>query len=239
MYSYRTTSSCLVLLPLASSYNVPAQVTLPWCRRCHRSWWNRYAIPIPCTRYICGDTSDPQSHSHQCSANIGIGAAVVRAFAAAGCERIAITDVNPSTLEQTRHAVASTHPTVQLFAHAGSIAEDRFAQSFIDHVVSNFGRIDYAVNCAGVLGFPRRSDETSIEEFDRVNNINYRGCWLSSRAQLKQMIAQEALPSHDPCRPPQRGAVVNISSQLGIVSRPNAREFASIVLPLVEIYILF
>ncbi|CAI7675431.1 unnamed protein product [Penicillium pancosmium] len=157
----------------------------------------------------------------------GIGAAVARAFAAAGCERIAITDVNPSTLEQTRLAVASTHPKVQLLAHAGSVAEDLFAQSFIDQVVQKFGRVDYAVNCAGVLGLPRRSDETSIEEFDRVNNINYRGCWLSSRAQLKQMLVQEALPSHDPRRPPQRGAVVNIASQLGIVSRPNAPAYCA------------
>lgn len=38
------------------------------------------------------------------------------------------------------------------------------------------------------------------------------------------MIKQEPLPSHDPSRSPQRGAVVNIASQLGIVGRPNARE---------------
>lgn len=120
---------------------------------------------------------------------------------------------------------------MQLLAHAGSVAEDHFAQTFIDQVVEKFGRVDYAVNCAGVLGLPRRSDETSIEEFDRVNNINYRGCWLSSRAQLRQMIAQEALPSHDSRRPSQRGAVVNIASQLGIVSRPNARQFSPFVPP--------
>lgn len=104
------------------------------------------------------------------------------------------------------------------------MAEDHFAQGFIDKVVKKFGRVDYAVNCAGVLGLPMRSGETSLDEFDRVNNINYRGCWLSSRAQLKQMVAQEALPSHDPRRPPVKGAVVNIASQLGIVGRPNARK---------------
>ncbi|KAJ5099732.1 Short-chain dehydrogenase/reductase SDR [Penicillium argentinense] len=159
--------------------------------------------------------------------SVGIGAAVARAFAAAGCEKIAITDVNPSTLEQTRQSVAADHPKVQLFSHAGSVAEDRFAQSFIDQVVKKFGRVDYAVNCAGVLGLPMRSAETSLEEFDRVNNINYRGCWLSSRAQLKQMVSQKPLPSHDPNRPPQRGAVVNIASQLGIVSRPNAPAYCA------------
>ena len=154
----------------------------------------------------------------------GIGAAAARAFAAAGCERIAITDWNESTLEKTRQALAKAYPKAQLLVYPGNVADDQFASSFISKVVEAFGRVDYAVNCAGVLGQPMRSSETSIAEFDRVNNINYRGCWLSSRAQLKQMVEQDPLPSHDSNRPAQRGAVVNIASQLGIVSRPSARE---------------
>ncbi|KAJ6110496.1 hypothetical protein N7486_002731 [Penicillium sp. IBT 16267x] len=157
----------------------------------------------------------------------GIGAAVAYAFAAAGCERIAITDVNDDTLQKTRDGIAIAYPKVQLIAQAGDVADDHFAESFISEVAKEFGRVDYAVNCAGVLGVPMRSTETSLAEFDRVNNINYRGCWLSSRAQLKQMLEQDPLPSHDPTRPAQRGAVVNIASQLGIVSRPNAPAYCA------------
>jgi NAD(P)-dependent dehydrogenase (short-subunit alcohol dehydrogenase family) len=119
--------------------------------------------------------------------------------------------------------IRSTHPKTQLLTKAGSVADDQFADSFINEVVQAFGRVDYAVNCAGVIGKSLRSAETTIEEFDRVNNINYRGCWLSSRAELRQMASQDELPNHDPSRPPQRGAVVNVASQLGIVSRPGAR----------------
>lgn len=158
----------------------------------------------------------------------GIGAAVARAFAVAGCERIAITDLNEETLDQTQRAISEAFPKAKLLVHPGNVADDGFAESFISKVAKFFGRVDYAVNCAGVLGKPMRSAETSIAEFDRVNNINYRGCWLSSRAQLKQMVGQSPLPSHDPSRSPQRGAIVNIASQLGIVSRPNARKFYSL-----------
>jgi NAD(P)-dependent dehydrogenase (short-subunit alcohol dehydrogenase family) len=133
--------------------------------------------------------------------------------------------VNESTLEQTKAEVAAAYPKASLLAQAGNVADDGFAESFIQSVVQTYGRVDYGVNCAGVIGIPARSSETSLAEFDRVNNVNYRGCWLSSRAQLKQMVAQNPLPSHDPNRLPQRGAVVNIASQLGIVSRPNARMF--------------
>ncbi|KAJ5536390.1 hypothetical protein N7513_009576 [Penicillium frequentans] len=157
----------------------------------------------------------------------GIGAAVAHAFAVAGCKRIAITDVNEETLEKTRDAIAIAYPKVQLMAQPGNVADDQFAESFVSKVAKAFGRVDYAVNCAGVLGVPMRSSETSLAEFDRVNNINYRGCWLSSRAQLKQMLEQDPLSSHDPTRPAQRGAVVNIASQLGIVSRPNAPAYCA------------
>ncbi|KAJ5745333.1 hypothetical protein N7520_010515 [Penicillium odoratum] len=157
----------------------------------------------------------------------GIGASIARAFATAGCDRIAITDLNADTLEKTKDAISMAHPKVQLLVHAGNVADDHFAELFISKVAKAFGRVDYAVNCAGVLGIPMRSTETSLQEFDRVNNINYRGCWLSSRAQLKQMLAQDPLPSHDPTRPAQRGAVVNIASQLGIVSRSNAPAYCA------------
>lgn len=92
--------------------------------------------------------------------------------------------------------------------------------------MAHFGRVDYAVNCAGVLGKPLASGEMDVAEFDRVNAVNYRGCWLSSRAQLRAMLLQEPLEGliKDERRR-QRGAIVNIASQLGIVGRPNAREY--------------
>ncbi|KAF9891206.1 hypothetical protein FE257_004770 [Aspergillus nanangensis] len=155
----------------------------------------------------------------------GIGAAVAKAFAAAGCGRIAITDINPDSLQKTKDSILSSHPATRLVVEAGNIADESFVESFMDHVIRDLGRIDYAVNCAGVLGDGVRSTETTTEAFDRINNINYRGCWLCSRTELKHMLSQEPLPSHDPSRLPQRGAIVNIASQLGIVGRPSAPSY--------------
>ena len=75
-----------------------------------------------------------------------------------------------------------------------------------------------------MLSNNERSDETTIDEFDRINGINYRGCWMCSRAEIKQMLKQDALPTHDG-RPGNRGSVVNIASQLGLVGRPAARAY--------------
>ncbi|KAG2414462.1 hypothetical protein HFD88_003653 [Aspergillus terreus] len=78
----------------------------------------------------------------------GIGAAVAKAFAAAGCERIAITDINQTSLEETKKSILASYPATRLVAEAGDVADEPFVEAFLGHVVRDLGRIDYAVNCA-------------------------------------------------------------------------------------------
>lgn len=100
----------------------------------------------------------------------GIGSAVAKAFAAAGCKRIAITDRNADLLGPVRDAILSASPPgVEVYAEAGDISDAAFVQSFVQGVVAKFGRLDYAVNCAGVAGTGQRCTETSLEDFDRIN----------------------------------------------------------------------
>lgn len=153
---------------------------------------------------------------------LGIGAAVARAFASSGCNQIAITDINADTLDQTRHAILELNPSARVLAQVGDIASEEFVDSLMESVFAEFSRLDYAVNCAGILGKGMtRAVEMTMESFDQLNNINYRGSWLCCRAQLKHMLKQEPLPQH----PKQRGSIVNVASQLGIVARPGAGKF--------------
>ena len=161
------------------------------------------------------------------SAGTGIGAGVARAFAAAGCRRIAITDIAADQLQLTKAALEAVNAGIEVYAEAGDIADADFVDGFVERAAAALGgRIDYAVNCAGIKGDDRRSTDTTPADFDRINGVNYRGCWLSSRAVLRQMLRQSPLPSHDAARPPQRGAIVNIASQLALVGRPEARAFS-------------
>ena len=151
-----------------------------------------------------------------------MGAAIAKAFAQSGCKCIAITDMNKSLLTDTATWLGENYPDTEVFEVAGDISSPDFVAAFYDAVQSKLGRIDYSVNVAGVIGSNQPTTETSIEDFDKVNNVNYRGMWLCSREALKHMKTQDPLPSHDSSRSPQRGSVVNIASQLGIVSRPAA-----------------
>jgi NAD(P)-dependent dehydrogenase (short-subunit alcohol dehydrogenase family) len=60
-------------------------------------------------------------------------------------------------------------------------------------------------------------------EFDEVNSTNYRGVWLSAREELMRMMKQEPMPTHDG-RPGSRGVIVNVASNLALVSRRETRK---------------
>ncbi|GKZ44082.1 hypothetical protein AbraIFM66951_005858 [Aspergillus brasiliensis] len=139
----------------------------------------------------------------------GIGAAIAKAFARAGCHRIVITDINPEMLDATQAAIQEIC-SGQVLALSGDISEESFVDHLIQVASNTFGRLDYVVNCAGILGGDSRTTETPIATFDQITRVNYRSVWLCSRAAFAQMLQQEPLPQH----PDQKGAVVNIASQL-------------------------
>lgn len=145
---------------------------------------------------------------------------MAKAFARSGCANFAITDINPSSLARTRDDIVLINPKATITTHAGDVSDSSFVDSLMAQVTKSFSRVDYAVNCAGILGSNLRSSETPVSAFDTITKVNYKGTWLASRAALGQMLKQEPLAGH----PGQRGAVVNIASQLGIVARPGAGE---------------
>ena len=97
-------------------------------------------------------------------------------------------------------------------------------------IVEDFGRIDYAVNSAGITTNNKPSTDCSIEEFDRINAVNMRGVWLSSREELKVMKTQPlnlGISNEIPEYRAQRGAIVNIASGTAIVAVPNSPAYAA------------
>lgn len=161
------------------------------------------------------------------SRHAGIGAAVAKGFARSGCSRIAITDLNRKSLADTRDAILQIDPKAQVVSQEGDIADEGFVNSFVRDVAKTFSRIDYSVSCAGILGESLRSHETTTAAFDLITNVNYKGTWLASRAVISHMLRQQPHEGH----PEQRGAIVNIASQLGVVARPAAGEFCCISSP--------
>jgi NAD(P)-dependent dehydrogenase (short-subunit alcohol dehydrogenase family) len=77
-------------------------------------------------------------------------------------------------------------------------------QQAIEATVSRFGKLDVLVNNAGVSGRGRVED-TTVEEWDRVMEINAKGVFLGTKVAIPAM------------RKSGGGSIINISSQLGLV----------------------
>ena len=74
--------------------------------------------------------------------------------------------------------------------------------------VQRFGRIDVAINNAGIGHDLKRLAELDEALFDRNIAVNLKGVFLCMRAQLPQMVAQGG------------GVILNVSSVAGILGAP-------------------
>jgi NAD(P)-dependent dehydrogenase (short-subunit alcohol dehydrogenase family) len=81
------------------------------------------------------------------------------------------------------------------------VARSESVHAMIDAVVRRFGRLDIAVNNAGI--YRQGQDETQSEEdWDEVIAVNLTGTWLCARAEMQQMIRQT----------PTEGKIINVAS---------------------------
>ncbi|KND93798.1 Bacilysin biosynthesis oxidoreductase BacC [Tolypocladium ophioglossoides CBS 100239] len=151
-------------------------------------------------------------------AGSGIGKQIAISFAAEGCRRIAIFDHGTTGLEETKGHIETAFPGVDVLPVKVDVRVETEIVDGIAQVIQQFERIDYAINCAGIFGPTKPSHEWHTSEFDNIFNTNLRGLWICSREEVKHMMAQEPLPTHDG-RPGCRGSIVNMASNLGLVSK--------------------
>ncbi len=118
----------------------------------------------------------------------GLGGGIARRFAAEGAS-VLCTDRDLSKAEATVAAITGAGGTASAFPADVADAADCEAQ--VAETVSRYGRIDIAVNNAGV-GLHRLALDTSIEDWERVLRINLTGSFLTAQAAARRMAAQES-----------------------------------------------
>src|SRR6059036_3349909 len=114
----------------------------------------------------------------------GIGAAIAKRLAADGAS-VAVTyskgaDAAASVVKAIEHAGGKAIAIQADATDAGAV------EAAVEKTVATFGRLDVLVNNAGTA-IPKRFEETTLEELDRVIDINVRGTLVATQAALKQM----------------------------------------------------
>jgi len=146
-------------------------------------------------------------------AAVGIGRGCAVALAQAGAD-VAIVDLNPTAGEKTA-AELRAMGRQSLFIRCDVTRRDE-VQAMVRHVADEFGRLDVAVNNAG-LGILGADEEIAQEAWDKVIAVNLTGAFLCAQAEAQQMIRQQ------PCA----GKIINLASMSATISNCNASYNAS------------
>jgi 3-oxoacyl-[acyl-carrier protein] reductase len=128
----------------------------------------------------------------------GIGAAIAKRLAADGAS-VAITytkGADPAA-SVVKEIVRAGGKAIAIQADAADVAAVKAA---VEKTVTTLGRLDVLVNNAGT-GFPKPFEEATLEELNRVIDINIRGVFVATQAALKHIKSG--------------GRIINIGSCVG------------------------
>ena len=123
----------------------------------------------------------------------GIGRACAQVLAEAGA-RVAVVDINLEGAQQVVKTIG------QGLAIQCDLADPEDVSAMRREVISEMGGVDILVNCAGVISYRRGIRAVSVEEWDRVLDVNLRGTYLVCREFIEEMKKR------------QGGNIVNFSS---------------------------
>ena len=116
----------------------------------------------------------------------GLGTAIARRFASEGAS-LMCTDRDRGRAETTASAIAKSGGVAHAFQ--ADVADPNQCDAQVAETVRQFGRIDIAVNNAGVA-LHKLALDTSLEDWERVLRINLTGSFLTAQAAARHMVKQ-------------------------------------------------
>ena len=129
----------------------------------------------------------------------GIGKAIALRFGEEGA-KVVVAARRKALCEQTAKEIC--HKGGEAFVIQTDVSHESQVDLLYEKTVHQYGRVDIAVNNAGIFG-GRRIGETTTKAFDEVMNVNLRGTFFCCRAAFKHMKGQG-------------GVIINISSVAGV-----------------------
>jgi len=150
----------------------------------------------------------------------GIGRAAALRFAKEGA-KVVVADIDSIDGEETANYIRE-HEGSSIFVKT-DVADPEQIKRLIETTTSTFGGLHIMFNNAGVGNLEVRSVDLSVEEWDRVVDINLKGVFLGIKYAVPALIKSGG------------GSIINTSSLLGLkgqkfVSAYNASKAGVVVL---------
>jgi NAD(P)-dependent dehydrogenase (short-subunit alcohol dehydrogenase family) len=145
-------------------------------------------------------------------AGSGIGRAVAVSYAAEGAS-VVVSDINEAGGKETVSMIEKDGgEAIFVLADSSKAADNEY---LVNQAVEKFGALHIACNNAGIGGKLAPTGEYEIEIWDKVIAVNLSGVFYGMRYQIPAMLKAGG------------GTIVNISSILGSVGKPNAPAYVA------------
>ena len=136
-------------------------------------------------------------------AGSGIGSAMARRFAEEGAT-VVVADIDEKAAGQVAAAIEKDGGTA--VAAQQDVGDPASVEKSVAFAVQKFGRLDVAVNNAGITGDLAPLANYSLEGWDKVISVNLSGVFYGMKYQIPAMLRSGG------------GSIVNIASILGSVA---------------------
>jgi NAD(P)-dependent dehydrogenase (short-subunit alcohol dehydrogenase family) len=143
-------------------------------------------------------------------AGSGLGQATALRLASEGAI-VGCLDIAGDAAEKTAAAIAEQGGTAR--AYATDVSDPVSARAAVDGAASDLGRVQLAVNCAGIGRFAH-THEVPFEDWQRIIAVNLTGTFLVCQAAIPYLLDGG-------------GAIVNIASNAGIKSQPYSAAYCA------------
>jgi NAD(P)-dependent dehydrogenase (short-subunit alcohol dehydrogenase family) len=146
-------------------------------------------------------------------AGTGIGRACAVRFARDGA-KVALLDISGDNLEETKELIQREAPGSEALCLVADVSVEESVAEAVDLAASAFGKLNYAMNNAGVMMTRAAVADVDSKDWERVLRINLFGAFYCAKYQIRQM-----LKSNEPC------SIVFTSSVGGLIGTPSASDY--------------
>ncbi|MEJ2257926.1 MAG: glucose 1-dehydrogenase [Woeseiaceae bacterium] len=139
----------------------------------------------------------------------GFGSLLAQRLADQGA-RLALSDIDEAAVQGLAESLAG-----DVVACASDVAVEQQVADFVARAVERFGRIDVAVNNAGISSPMKSLVETTEEDMDRNFAVNAKGVFFGMKHEIPVMLEQGG------------GSILNVASMAGIGGAPKLAAYVA------------
>jgi NAD(P)-dependent dehydrogenase (short-subunit alcohol dehydrogenase family) len=144
--------------------------------------------------------------------NRGLGLAMAKAFAEAGANIVIASRDEKANL--CAEADIQSIYNVGCTSYVCDVTNEARVKEVVRETVAEFGKIDILVNSAGI-NIRGKIEELSVDDFNKVQQVNVTGAWLASR-EVVPIMKQNGY-----------GRIINVGSMLSLTAIPERTPYAT------------